>query len=465
MSIPTAPSDNSEAPNASAQSPPAPQPPKRSSRRANTAERRATHNAVERARRETLNSRFLDLAALLPNLAAVRRPSKSAIVNSSISIIQTQRRNRVIAARELRLVKAETDAIRQELNQWRQRANLPPVEEPPRSADYISLLNVDEELEMQENPRAFEMHDGQFEDNDDYGDEEDEQLSPESAHPYGHGSHMSISGIPTSQKVPVTHHQQQQAHLAAQQQQQQQQQAAAFAQQKAAMVRASQQAQQQIAIPRMQSAQQHQHQQQQSMLANNHVNIYGDNFFTNDVYNGFSLPSSTPVENANMFNAQTWSQKAIQAAANTLVTPPGSAHGMNKSSLYANTANQAYLSNYAQQATSLGMFQTGLFGTGSLGGHGEDDNSSVGSSGHDFSTGSGSPSMNVLGTSPVEHPFSFAVGNTPPHSQPQSRRPSVNIPAHAYLASQSPVPKTGNSPVQVQVQVTGPQFAAMGLMM
>lgn len=29
------------------------------SRRANTAERRATHNAVERARRETLNSRFL----------------------------------------------------------------------------------------------------------------------------------------------------------------------------------------------------------------------------------------------------------------------------------------------------------------------------------------------------------------------------------------------------------------------
>ena len=29
------------------------------SRRANTAERRATHNAVERARRETLNGRFL----------------------------------------------------------------------------------------------------------------------------------------------------------------------------------------------------------------------------------------------------------------------------------------------------------------------------------------------------------------------------------------------------------------------
>lgn len=40
-------------------------PAKRSSRRANTAERRATHNAVERARRETLNGRFL-VSGLLP---------------------------------------------------------------------------------------------------------------------------------------------------------------------------------------------------------------------------------------------------------------------------------------------------------------------------------------------------------------------------------------------------------------
>jgi hypothetical protein len=63
MSIPsTSPSpqpDQAQAqPQIQAQSVPA-QAPKRSSRRANTAERRATHNAVERARRETLNGRFL----------------------------------------------------------------------------------------------------------------------------------------------------------------------------------------------------------------------------------------------------------------------------------------------------------------------------------------------------------------------------------------------------------------------
>ena len=38
---------------------PAPAGKRKPSRRANTAERRATHNAVERQRRETLNSRFL----------------------------------------------------------------------------------------------------------------------------------------------------------------------------------------------------------------------------------------------------------------------------------------------------------------------------------------------------------------------------------------------------------------------
>ena len=45
--------------NANAAAPVPAQPKRKPSRRANTAERRATHNAVERARRETLNGRFL----------------------------------------------------------------------------------------------------------------------------------------------------------------------------------------------------------------------------------------------------------------------------------------------------------------------------------------------------------------------------------------------------------------------
>ncbi|KIY51755.1 hypothetical protein FISHEDRAFT_56432 [Fistulina hepatica ATCC 64428] len=114
---------------------------RRTARRANTAERRATHNAVERQRRETLNARFLDLATLLPQLAQIRRPSKSAIVNSCIANVDASRRHRMVAARELRLMKIEADALRRELNEWRHRARLPGVEEPERSDGFAMVLS------------------------------------------------------------------------------------------------------------------------------------------------------------------------------------------------------------------------------------------------------------------------------------------------------------------------------------
>jgi hypothetical protein len=116
------------------------------SRRANTAERRATHNAVERQRRETLNGRFLDLAALLPNLSQIRRPSKSSIVNSSIAHIQASRRHRLIASRELKMLKFEADALRCELNEWRDRAALPRVEEPARDDGFAMVLTGELEV-------------------------------------------------------------------------------------------------------------------------------------------------------------------------------------------------------------------------------------------------------------------------------------------------------------------------------
>lgn len=383
---------------------------------------------------------------MLPNLAAVRRPSKSAIVNSSIALIHSQRRSRIIAASELRLIKAENDALRQELNEWRQRANLPRVEEPPRSTDLMALLNLEEEIDMdEENRRAFDMHEGSYEDNDDFGEDGDEeQLSPDAAHyaPYSSQPAPLAAAIPT-QKVPVTHHQ---AHLAAQQQQQQ----AVFAQQKAAMARATQA---QMAVPRMIPQQ-----QQQASNISNHL-VYGDNFFSPEA---FSLPSSADTQH--LFGTggiQNWSQKAI-AAASTLATPPSSAHGI-KPSPFASTANQAFLSNYNQQ-NGLGMFQPSfLGGPGSIGS--EDDASSIGSSGHDGSHFSGSGSPELLGGSPIDHPFSFAVGPTNNNTanagyqqqqQQQQRRPSVNIPAHAYLAAGS----KQASPIQ-----NGAQFAAMGLMM
>ncbi|KAF8886872.1 hypothetical protein CPB84DRAFT_1535273 [Gymnopilus junonius] len=116
------------------------------SRRANTAERRATHNAVERQRRETLNGRFLDLASLLPNLSQIRRPSKSSIVNSSIAHIHASRRHRILASTQLRALKNEADALRREINEWRDRAGIPRIEEPVRGEAFSMVLSGELEL-------------------------------------------------------------------------------------------------------------------------------------------------------------------------------------------------------------------------------------------------------------------------------------------------------------------------------
>ncbi|KAI8337170.1 hypothetical protein BC941DRAFT_426915, partial [Chlamydoabsidia padenii] len=48
------------------------------------AEKRAEHNAIERARREGLNTRFLQLAHLLPNLHHDTRPSKGTIIERTL---------------------------------------------------------------------------------------------------------------------------------------------------------------------------------------------------------------------------------------------------------------------------------------------------------------------------------------------------------------------------------------------
>jgi len=144
------------------------------SRRANTAERRATHNAVERQRRETLNGRFLDLAALLPNLSQIRRPSKSSIVNSSIAHIHASRRHRILAARELRLLKLESDALRRELNEWRDRAGIPRIEEPIRGEGFSIVLSGELDV-VSAVPGEEEDEDAQY---NQYGEDDDEYIGP-----------------------------------------------------------------------------------------------------------------------------------------------------------------------------------------------------------------------------------------------------------------------------------------------
>ncbi|KAG2233524.1 hypothetical protein INT48_003395 [Thamnidium elegans] len=50
-------------------------------------EKRTAHNALERQRREGLNSKFQELAHVLPALQQIRRPSKSMIVSKSLEFV------------------------------------------------------------------------------------------------------------------------------------------------------------------------------------------------------------------------------------------------------------------------------------------------------------------------------------------------------------------------------------------
>ncbi|MBW0485222.1 hypothetical protein O181_024937 [Austropuccinia psidii MF-1] len=82
-----------------------------------TAERRATHNAIERARRESLNGRFLELARVLPTMHNVKRPSKSVIVNKSLEWICESK------VREMQLIR-ENAFLRNHVNHLRAQLQL-----------------------------------------------------------------------------------------------------------------------------------------------------------------------------------------------------------------------------------------------------------------------------------------------------------------------------------------------------
>lgn len=95
-----------------------------------SAERRATHNAVERARRESLNVRFLELAANLPATCTVRRPSKNLIVNKSLEFVRNALNNDAVLRLKLDEVLRQNQTTLQELNQMRVEQGLPPREDP-----------------------------------------------------------------------------------------------------------------------------------------------------------------------------------------------------------------------------------------------------------------------------------------------------------------------------------------------
>ncbi|KAG0168066.1 hypothetical protein DFQ28_006956 [Apophysomyces sp. BC1034] len=82
-------------------------PPSPNKKTQSKAERRAEHNAIERARRESLNTKFQQLAHSLPNLQNDRRPSKGTIIERTLEFVkqtlqkEEQFRTRITKLQEL----------------------------------------------------------------------------------------------------------------------------------------------------------------------------------------------------------------------------------------------------------------------------------------------------------------------------------------------------------------------------
>jgi hypothetical protein len=115
----------------------------------------------------TLNGKFLSLARLLPSLATVRRPSKSAIVNGSISHLTYQRNQRLLAAKLLRNVCAQHDALLSEVNEWRKASGYAPKQMSPTWTDEMEEVVAVEKEQF----GNFSTMGGEGDDNDNEDDD------------------------------------------------------------------------------------------------------------------------------------------------------------------------------------------------------------------------------------------------------------------------------------------------------
>ncbi|KAJ3191828.1 hypothetical protein HK101_007353 [Irineochytrium annulatum] len=89
------------------------------------AEKRASHNAIERARRESLNIRFQELAQGIPSLNSVRKPSKAVIVSRAIDHVAESNARIEVKTRALAAIRDRNRELLMEVNRLRDILGLP----------------------------------------------------------------------------------------------------------------------------------------------------------------------------------------------------------------------------------------------------------------------------------------------------------------------------------------------------
>ncbi|KAI8379214.1 uncharacterized protein BYT42DRAFT_319011 [Radiomyces spectabilis] len=94
-------------------------------------ERRAEHNAIERARRESLNTKFQQLAHLLPNLQNDTRPSKSTIIERTLEFVKQALQKEERYRHELRDLRHTNRQLLNRLSDPAPSSNVPSVSSEP----------------------------------------------------------------------------------------------------------------------------------------------------------------------------------------------------------------------------------------------------------------------------------------------------------------------------------------------
>lgn len=86
-----------------------------------TSKKRMVHNAMERVRRETLNTKFQELAYALPTLRTVRRPSKSQIVQRALEFVRTAFVQERVYQKQITNLKRENEMLIAQLDTIRDK--------------------------------------------------------------------------------------------------------------------------------------------------------------------------------------------------------------------------------------------------------------------------------------------------------------------------------------------------------
>ncbi|KAJ1985772.1 hypothetical protein H4R33_003775 [Dimargaris cristalligena] len=126
-------------------------------KRSTSADRRANHNKTERTRRELLNSDFQLLAKEIPKLDAIRRPSKSQIVQASCQYVRKVKQRTECQEREIQRLAKENEALHQQLNELRVQLGLPPLT-PPSMPTFANTAMLDHSSHYHHQQQQLHMH-------------------------------------------------------------------------------------------------------------------------------------------------------------------------------------------------------------------------------------------------------------------------------------------------------------------